>query len=258
MPLHEPLQPPFIELNFYHAKKPQKDAFKKMLNACLESDATLINQALVASTHHEDIPHFHDILFLERQMITFEPNQLEALLSSNDTFVLSLYLANAIGTRPNSIEQLTYGRISEYASQIDNHPIVIWCSGDMFGFNDLLEQQAAMVVYDRFRYLTEKTNPSYSAITSEWTLECPTDLKNLDSTLSFRNFFLNEELLTSIDINAIKTNYAGAHIEQWDNGIYISTYNYAKTGRINWNVDYPSKEQASKFIIQLLTHKFNV
>ncbi len=120
----------------------------------------------------------------------------------------------------------------------DKNPIGVWTSGTEFSFpfDDKKSIQKAekkgTEMYKIFKNAVLNTLPDYGAITIEYSMESPCDLKkdinkNIKSC-AFYDFYLgnviiNESLLENL-LNWCETN--NIYVEKWENGFYFSTSSF--------------------------------
>jgi hypothetical protein len=148
--------------------------------------------------------------------------------------------------------ELTYNWISEKASQIDTHPIVLLTSGQ--NLNKLVSgsksksDSMARNAYKCFIALVNETLPTYAAITVEYGLECLTDLRDDPISLAFRDFYIDNNHLSKKNLNRLLKLYSGAYIETLENGVYISSSGFNPKFR---SVQFRNDSRASKIIAGL-------
>jgi hypothetical protein len=217
-----------LELNFYFANLPEVEAFTRLVTTLLALGAKFTGTGYAhrgeglrdkpfASTHDsvlEPVP-IRDVTDLTRS------------LADPDIRLVQVYMEGATSTMSNVAEIVTYLSISPEAAHTDRHPLAIWTDGEVFSgpLREKYTQRARKVgrrTYERFRALIEALRPAYAAITSEWSLECPADLRRDPRSLAFRNFFVSRAHLEEANLAYIQRLYSRAYIEPMGDGLYIS------------------------------------
>jgi hypothetical protein len=194
------ITPPFLELHFYFATMSETDALWCMVESALSLGA-------ISNLTRDEL--------------------FDYVVHSNADNV-AINMGCLSGTLHKSFGLLTYGSISEEAARYGyQRPIAIWTSADTFsGLPDYLDeklmQQEGRRIYKRFCAFIEYTQPSYASITCENDLGCPYDLRRAPNPDAFRTFFVSEAYAGRVRLEKLHTMFAGAHIEQVHDGLYIS------------------------------------
>lgn len=241
------LQPPHLEMNFYFANHVD-EGFISILNGLLALGATYHNQkvtVLRGKTIRQQAFRGGSINPISNEYIVdslqVSSDGIDAIFNDERIRVAYVLLDNAIGLVKRG-EALRYGVISKEASQSDHPPIQIITSGTVFDPIPELKKQARYAgkkVYRQFIKLIEMTRPSYAAITSEYDMECPTDLKRDSRTIAFADFYIDADYIGDDGIRQIKAAYKRGYIEDIANGIYVSSWKFNPKGKIpdkNWQL----------------------
>ena len=227
------IEPPYLEISFYFSDTSESDSFqeifsvlRKMGTNYLTEEGVLVYQAEYARA--ENFPSVHHAP--SQEIVRMELDELISAMMDEKTKVLQVGLVDAVGTVEGGIELLTYSPISsEAAMRGDHHPISLLTTGGLFALP--LEERkplgqikkASRKVYQRFCDLVRALSPSYGAITIEYPLECPEDLRIDSRSLAFRDFFMSDSFLGSSSMRKIEDLFKGAHQEKIGDGLYISS-----------------------------------
>ncbi|MEM6283046.1 MAG: hypothetical protein AAF787_12690, partial [Chloroflexota bacterium] len=188
---------PFWESGFYFHDLTEQEALQKTLQHLMSGGAKILDPVLLKQDNIQRIPLIH-----------------------------------AVGTVTDTQEILTFGTISAAAKEHDHRSIALYADGTAFLPEEVMDKtdkerarRAAKTVYRTFKDIVQQTNPAYAAMFIEDYLPCPYDLAHgVYSSLS--DFFLSSSVFSQEQIEAAKTTFVGAYIEDVGNGVFISTYKY--------------------------------
>ena len=142
--------------------------------------------------------------------------------------LLEVGLANAIGLAPNEI--VTYSFIRPESVGLDMHPLTILTEGSAFSYPGpyrgvtAKSRRLGKKIYERFIALVTALQPAYAAITVEYSLECPTDLRYDPRSAAFRDFFVSMAYVGESDLRQIKKISKDAYMEAVGDGLYVSCF----------------------------------
>jgi len=239
-------KPPFLEFNFFFSDENEENSFLKLLTTLMELGTELVGTARVHQVDNVKYRKFAGISDKPLKTIAFNSlADVEQIVHREDIRLIQLDLLNATTVAKDIIEILTYVSISKKASEIDNHPLAIWTEGiwtEWANYNGNLrknyEEQARISgkkAYKRFLHLVKQLRPAYAAITVEWPLECPTDLRLDPRSLAFTNFFISSDYVGVSNLNSIRDLFTKAYIEPIANGLYISCWEFLNPDQKNDN-----------------------
>jgi len=221
---------PFLELNFYYANKSEQEAFAQLSYALNNLGSKLDGEGYAHKGVNIKGQAFASITDDLMEAVTFDPNRFEETLADQAMRLMQVHIHDALDRQDNDvIDILTYVSISKEASLIDKHPIAIWTDGTAFDpipGQEIHARRLGRLAYQRFLALIRQTEPSYAAITVEYALECPTDLRARPESLAFEDFFISNKYLSDKHLNTISELYTDAYVEMIDVGIYVSCYGY--------------------------------
>jgi hypothetical protein len=216
--------PPFLEFGFYFSL-PESEAFARLIGALLNQDAQFAGTGgahLGASIRNERFGSIH-----EQDLQTVPISNLadfRRYLSDPDSRLVEVQMQEASGTTSEVVETVGYLSISQTAAVTDRHPLAISTEATLFSGPQDRERANAVGkrAYRRFRLLIEAANPSYAAITVEYALECPADLRRDPRSIAFRDFYVSEQYLGTDKLKVVEGLFNGAFVERIGEGLYIS------------------------------------
>lgn len=222
-------EPPFLELSFYVAGVDDKAVFVRLIRVLLDQGATFVGEGRAhLGPGLRDRP-FARITDEVPQAIPLGDSQsLDRWLTDPDARLLQVYIAGASNATKHVAEIVTYQGMSDDATATDKHPVAIWTEGQWLCTpsrqqNRRRVRDMGRRVYGRFRTLVSALRPSYAAITVEYALECPTDLRRDPRSLAFGDFFVSRDYLSPAKLQTMREMFSGACTEMWDAGLYVST-----------------------------------
>lgn len=225
------IRPPegsFLELNFYFGDRPEREAFAGLVAALVDLGARFTGNAWAHRGRGiRDRPFKFAFDRARRRIAVGSLEALHRWLGKPDTRVVEVEMIGAAGTADDVAEVVTYQGISREASEIDRHPLAIWTEGWLFD-GPIPEEEPAearrvgLRAYQRFRALVERLRPSYAALTHEYALECPTELRREGISLAFIDFYVSRAYLGAAALRRIGQAFAEAYQESFGDGIYIS------------------------------------
>ena len=263
----ERISPPFIELGFYYHNIPSHLAFKQVAQMSLSDQGQYIGKALISQGQGiRDTPfvYFQDE---NPQLVELSASQLDETWENPNLRLGRIYVKNVIGTVRQKVEWIQYSAVSPEASIIDRHPIAIYTDGSMFDVPQQLRSEknkqdaktAGRRVYERFLMIVKHTQPSYAAITIEWSLECPTDLRLRPYSLIFNSCYFSKSFFAPTEINRIKEIYSGAYLIEIGEGIYTSINDDFCPEPIKLKLDYEMQEKMFEELGSIIgTHAPNI
>lgn len=224
--------PPFLELNFYIADLHETDAFLKLITSLVALGAQFTGKGSAHIGPDVSNSTFASISDMAREKITVSSMaDVERYIADPDHRLIDVSMLDATNTVHDVAEIVTLQSISEEAAQVDQHPLAIWTDGDLTSgppsYRPKHNKRAMEVggqIYRRFQALIESLQPAYAAITVEYGLECPADLKLNPKSLAFEDFFVSRSYLGASSINRIQDLFSDAYIETVGDGIYVSCF----------------------------------
>ncbi|MBA3943778.1 MAG: hypothetical protein H0X37_04365 [Herpetosiphonaceae bacterium] len=224
--------PPFLELSFYFADRTGREAFTQLVTTLVGFGATFTGEGKAhKGVGLRDQP-FGSLSDELREPLPLENSEaLTRWTSDPNTRLLQVSMGGATGAIADVAEIVTYESISDEAASVDHHPVAIWTEGELFSgtFPKTHAGQARKVgqqTYERFRLLVEALAPAYAAITTEYGLECPEDLRRDARSYAFQDFFVSRSYLGANKVAKIQNLFAEAYAEPVGDGIYISCHRF--------------------------------
>ena len=221
-------EPPYLELSFYLADVTDGAGLSALASEVMRGGARLEGTVRV----HRG-PRIGERVFAS---ITDEPLQtmsvsdrtaLGLLMSDPLVRVIQVDMVGVVSGFPDRTSILTFQSVSVDAAKYDHHPVAVWTDGEVFSgpFRTSRAEEAGksgMLILRTFLSLVEQLRPSYAAITSEYPLECPFDLRKDPRSLAFCNFYVSASYLQPPARDRIRSLYAEAHVEEFADGLYVS------------------------------------
>ncbi len=159
------------------------------------------------------------------ERIALDLPHLRYYLTDPNVLLLRIGMTDALGIAP--YEVATYSFILPQSVGVDTHPLVIWSTGEALSGPDMgvtkASRRVGEKVYDRFLAFVKRLSPAYAAITVEYSLECPTDLRYDSRSYAFRDFFVSEEYAGRSNLRQIQEVFEDAYVEAVGKGIYLSS-----------------------------------
>jgi hypothetical protein len=216
---------PFLEFNFYWADLSERDALFRLAQALWTLGARFRRGGVSYSSESGDgVLSDRDIRDGDLANIA----DLEDLLTEPRVEVQRLYMEGATGTTQGVAEIITYLSITEAVSS-DHRPIAIWTEGHWLESwtqeTKAGEQHARTMgtrARKRFCALAETTQPSYAAITVEYPLLTPAQLRRMGPGYAFYNFYVSGAYVGQASLATIQRLYEDAYVEPLGDGLYIS------------------------------------
>lgn len=223
---------PFLELCFYFSNMTEASVMHLLVKTLLDQSAEFAGIGKVHQGKALREKPFDDITDSVLSEIRISSiNDVDRILDDENTRLIQILMNNATGANSRISEIITFLSISTEAAHYDRHPIGIWTEGELLSgnFPQQYPNQAAKFgrkIYQRFVDLITSLNPDYAAITSEWALECPYDLRRDPRSISFINFYINRSFIGDIGFEKIQKEFFHAYQEAVADGIYISGSKY--------------------------------
>lgn len=231
-------EPPYLELSFYSRRQNESETLLRIVESSLAKGAQLEGKVYV---HHGNGLRDKAFASITDQVLVPLPlssaTQLKDYMSDPDLRVVQITLTGLFSE--NELNLATRVSISQQASVHDHHPLAIWLHDLVWhglpeGSLDEEEvAKAGAAVYQRFKEFVLELQPSYAAITVEYSLECPFDLKYDPRTYAFKDFYVSAAYLRSEHMDVLREVFRKAYLEELEQGLYVSTTRY-------FNPDYVS------------------
>jgi hypothetical protein len=256
--------PPFSHLGFYYSEIAGAEAFYKIYSFLLARGALAIGKFCIEQRRETETPSFtHKVGWFAPIAKVVQTDNPEVLFTDSDIRVHFCYLLNAVGTRDNTEEMLMHVNISETAAQRDHYPIELVVDGSMyFPVKYMTAEQlnfarlAGLREYQTFIDIVEATKPNYATLTTEQSIQSPTDLEQAAFPLQFHNFYISSQYFpTELVRENILNLYKDAYIQELSEGFYISTWHFLNPQKTDWPHEQEKRHQASLEIVKLIIQK---
>jgi hypothetical protein len=221
---------PFVECGFYFANLGDADSLAHLVRSVVRLGARPTGEVEgFRGPNIRQRPFEMTVADVPRERMIAKGPMLESVLNDPNIQLMEVHLQDAIGLAPDAIEIATYSLISAEATLLDHHAVCIAAEGVVFsgpvpptGKGRL--RKAGRRVYERFLAITNLARPAYAAITCEYGLECPTDLRHEQGSLAFSDFYASEEYLGRQSLEDLQSLFAEAYVERTADGLYFSCY----------------------------------
>ncbi len=224
--------PPFVELGFYDARRPDQDLFQDVLD-CLASRGATGSGEGVAVRLEEGEPFIGPT---DHEPIEVAVDRLDDVhaqmgpglrLAQVDVF-------GALRYDPNRYARVTYLHVSLADQATDQHPVAVWASGDPFsGPPQPMTPVAGAEIRELFTAIVEWTAPSYGALFVASALSTPRQLAaNRKSRGNYGDFYLSNDFVRANVLRRVEEAAAGLAVEHGRNGLFVYSYPpFGGTGR---------------------------
>jgi hypothetical protein len=239
-------EPPFLELGFYVEALHDADAFARVVETAISLGAVFTGSILAyrgPGVRHQRFAGLYEDEVAEE--LTIAVPELDAILYDNDLQIMTLDLAHAIGIVPNRYEFVMYSSISEMAATCDTHPVQLIADGSLFESlpptpsGDAEAQRMGMLIYKRFLEMVKGVKPAYASITSEISLESPTDLRAKQHSYAFGDCYVQNRFIGHERVSALLAMCRNAYVEELEDGYYVSTNRFFNPAGVQWESNQP-------------------
>jgi hypothetical protein len=214
---------PFIELGFYFAALSGHEALAKTFRHLLSCGGKCNGTVWIVRGYEiQAKPNSHRSLLPPSLETVVNPTEIETLLADPNCRVLDIDMRppDYFGSsRELRLAQLT---IDETSVEKDNNPVAIWLDGSAINLStETIKPKKAKLgreVLGAFKRLAASLAPDYAAITVEYGLDCPSDLRNDPNTYAFHNFYVSEKFLGQSALESIRLKFPKAIHEQLSEG----------------------------------------
>jgi len=143
--------------------------------------------------------------------------------------LVEVEVAAAFRYDPGSFARVTYLSIDREDVSLDNHPVAIWASGEVFSHppGEPPPRQAAVAaeVVEVFTAVVEAASPGYAAITVDWPLESPHGFaRDPTSGAAYHDFFVGCSYVGEAALSRIEAAAAGLTLRRTAAGLFVLSY----------------------------------
>ncbi len=224
--------PPFLEIGFYFASTPEAKAYDQLVRALTNTGAEFTGEGRAYRFHGAKDTQFASIHEHNLEPVVIRTTaDFEAHIEDADTRLIQVEMKGATRTTDDTKEVVGYVSISPDAVGKDRHPLSIVTDGELIcsPLRKKSPERARAIgekVYERFLELLETLKPTYAAITCEYALECPADLRRDPRSLAFRDFFVSGTDLGRKTLDTVRKIFDGAYTKAIADGLYVSSFEY--------------------------------
>ncbi|MEZ5039264.1 MAG: hypothetical protein R2828_05215 [Saprospiraceae bacterium] len=218
-------EPPLLSMSFYRTNIKESILLMELLACALDIGAKVIGEVSYcegidikkkrfASIMDLGVPSYKNLSTLN-EIMTFQEQENINIINIPLRGILTNCQADFISVIP----------ISEEAKNIDTHPVSWTTSGTCFEFFDPYFKKASGFgdkIYQIFKIATQRIDPVYASINTEYYLPCLTDIKIDDKSMAFQDFFINSKYFSKEKLDELKNVLFDYYCETLENGIYFS------------------------------------
>lgn len=210
---------PFLEFGFYFQGIRPLDAFLLVARKIVSHQPVkLYNVSATPGTAagNGDTPSVGDGKFIDVPINSF--SDLESVLVLSRIEVPRLMLSGLLDIERNAYEFVVLSPHSNSNGSV----VSVWSDGAWTstgsGLSEKEQKSRKKKAHRLFRDLVLLLSPSYAAITVEYSLEAPEQLRSDSRSLAFSDFYLSEKYISSSITSAFATNFSSFRQESVGNG----------------------------------------
>lgn len=214
---------PYLELGFYFSALSGDEAIVKVFRHLTKDGATCEGTVVFHAGPGIRGQPFSDIT--DQPCVSqkaINDQEIETLFLNENVRLLRLTMRSARFLDWSRLQILAQLRISPSCVTCDTHPIALWLDGSVLSHPPGNLPRKARRLGERslesFRQLVSSLKPDYAAVTVDYGLECPCDIRVDPRTLAFQDFYLSEMFLGKRALAAVRRKAPFAHHEQTQDG----------------------------------------
>ena len=212
-----------MELSFYMADRPEEQALLDLVGCLVVHGARSNGRVLVHRPPESFLPFGGPTDFEQHPVELPELSELSSMCKDDQCRLVTVEVAGAFAYDPFHHARVTFLRVEDEAVGVDNHPVAVWASGDLFsGPAPPGQARAAAEITATFQELVRCLRPSYAAIMVDCLLESPLSIAtDLEAGADFRDFFLGADYLGQRALDRVAAAAAGLEVERSELGLFV-------------------------------------
>lgn len=250
---------PYLEFGFYFESLQPLDAFRLVVAKTASLRAVRLHKAasvVRVTSGSDDVESHLDGEFIE--MPIKDACDLEGFLLSTGGVISKLTISGLLNIVPGTYEFIVpniYPILNSKGAVVSVWSDGAWLSSGPGACNQRRRERGAKALA-LFREMVSLLDPSYAAITVDYTLETPEQLRSDPRSLSFRDFYLSRQYLTPSVMTAFATNYSSFQQESIDDGrlFLCSTYLVDEGNIVDSHICYEASVFVGKEIAMLVSN----
>ena len=242
---------PFLEFGFYFETLALPQAFRRVTSNIASLKEVKLHKAtwFVPNADNEDVGIHLCGEWIEEPIDNVP--ELQCFLGPEKSFLSKLTISGLADIVPERFEFIV-----PHTAVKDGAVVSVWSDGYWLSMgperdSPLLRAGGAKAI-PLFRSLLELLRPSYAAITADWPLESPQQLRMDPRTLAFLDFYLSKRYLSPSVLRKFANEYAAFDQEELADGrLFLSS---AFLSNKKNHVDSEIAEDACQFIANTIAH----
>jgi hypothetical protein len=219
--------PPYLELGFYFRQKSGREAIRCLATALTTHFDAVPTNAYAADLAARSLYRADEVV--DHQVKTPSHDDLNRLLNDSSRFVRRISLDKGTRIVRDSQEFLVVLPIERPECKNEGNAVAIWVEGALFSRASNTEvskkeKQVAINALTAFKKLVTLVQPTYAAITVDYGLENPCDLRRDSHSLAFRDFYLSRSDFGEDFLRTLRTKFPNSIYSENEGGqITITT-----------------------------------
>lgn len=216
---------PFLELGFYFRQKSGREAFRHLVSVLTEEFGAVPANSVVTDQTANCLSRANESA--ERIVKTTSGNELNRLLDDSSKFVRKVTLEKGTRIVRDAQEYVVVLPINGADCQNENNAVAVWIEGEALSraSNDNVsnkEKKIAVNTFETFKKLVSLLQPAYGAITVDYGLETPCDLRLDSRSLAFRDFYLDGNFGENF-LGKLKNKFPNSVYNDYEGGLITTT-----------------------------------
>jgi len=214
---------PYLELGFYFESLAQREVLLRVIDTLTLWGGVSCHSATssIPGPKENETDAKEQRQCKEREYAISDLNEVRALMTNDDQVLRKLTISGLMNIIPDTYEFVVsgdrVGRPSQHGTVIG-----IWGDGSWLSTGstevDAFQKKCGPRVLEVFRTLIGEMSPTYAAITVDYGLETPDELRRDPRSYAFRNFYLSARLLSQSVIRRFGNEYQKFHQETCGEG----------------------------------------
>jgi len=250
---------PYLELGFYFRQRSGREALNCLI-------ATLLTEFNAVPKHAFATKSTSASLFRAEEgtdclVKTPNANDLARLLNDSSRFVKKIIVDKGTRIVRDAQEFVVVLPIESSNCEDEGNSVAIWVEGAAFSracsaIGSKTERKVAAKTLETFKTLISHLRPTYAAMTVDYGLETPCDLRSDSRSLAFRDFYLSRDDFGKSFLAELKKKYPNSVYDDYEEGqITITTAALRKAMGVESAVDdsgYDLSQFVGKNIAKIL------
>lgn len=219
--------PPFLELGFHFDRVSGREAFHKLTRTVIEKLGAIPKEVTFRNCEERVLLRSNESTSSTQRVSSHE----DVWKLFEDEKRLAVKLAVEKGTKivPDAIEFVTILPVNSSDPGECGNSVAIWIEGAVFSVSSAQDgipsktRSVGLKARSVFVDLVRRLNPTYAAITVDYGLESPCDLRDDPRTYAFRDFYLQSEHFGGKTFQEMKSRFPKADYEDLGCGVIVTT-----------------------------------